>query len=242
MLLPHPRFIKDELFSSDLRRRFPLVEFTILILVGHVRHLPRGNHSSSGHSSLGHSLSGHTPPDTTNEDSSTPPRFFHPSFARTPRCCEAYLHWRVALLSTMYPPTTFESSAGDSSFESSAGPSRKGCRSHAATMISSIHATRDLVPSRTDLLPPYKRYRDSISLEDIVEEDIDTDELEDIEADAIAIEVVVYRDVEDGIDTGIDMEIDVGVDVKDEVEDKVESSDRGTMEVGLCENCQFFEF
>ncbi|GKC98832.1 hypothetical protein Tco_1169107, partial [Tanacetum coccineum] len=27
-------------------------------------------------------------------DSSIPPRFFHPSLARTPRCSEAYLHWR----------------------------------------------------------------------------------------------------------------------------------------------------
>nr|GFC40324.1 hypothetical protein [Tanacetum cinerariifolium] len=34
---------------------------------------------------------------------------------------EAYLRWRSVPLSTMYPPTTFESSAGDSSFESPAG-------------------------------------------------------------------------------------------------------------------------
>ncbi|GJX39082.1 hypothetical protein Tco_0252385, partial [Tanacetum coccineum] len=49
------------------------------------------NHSSFGHSILGHSISGHTPPDTTDADSSTPPRFVHPSLARTPRCSEAYL-------------------------------------------------------------------------------------------------------------------------------------------------------
>nr|GEV70649.1 hypothetical protein [Tanacetum cinerariifolium] len=42
---------------------------------------------------------------------------------------EAYLRWRSASLSTMYPLSTFESSAGDSSSESSAGPSRKRCRS-----------------------------------------------------------------------------------------------------------------
>ncbi|GKC54256.1 hypothetical protein Tco_1077001, partial [Tanacetum coccineum] len=98
------------------------------------------DHSSSGHSILGHALSRHTPPDTTDSDSSTPPRFVHPSLAWTPRCSEAYLCWR----------------------------------SLAATMTSPIHATRALVPSRADLLPPRKRFRDSISPEDSVKEDIDT--------------------------------------------------------------------
>ncbi|GKB37514.1 hypothetical protein Tco_0882456 [Tanacetum coccineum] len=137
------------------------------------------DHSSSGHSISGHSLSRHVSLDTTVADSSTPPRFVHPPLSRTPWCSEAYLHWRSAPLSTMYPPTTFESSAGDSSSESSAGPSRKRCRSPAATVTSSIHATRALVLSRADLLPPRKRFRDSISPEDNVEEDIDTDVLAD---------------------------------------------------------------
>ncbi|GJT07601.1 putative reverse transcriptase domain-containing protein [Tanacetum coccineum] len=189
------------------------------------------DHSSSGHSILGHSLSGHTSPDTTVVDSSTPSRFVHPSLARTPWCSEAYLRWRSAPLSTMYPPTTSESSAGDSSSESSAGPSRKRCRSPAAIVTSSIHATRALVPSCANLLPPRKRFRDSISLEDSVKEDIDTDVLEDIEADATAVEVAVDRDVMAEVDAGIDMEVDVEVDVEDEVEDEVESSDRGTIEV-----------
>ncbi|GJS16727.1 putative reverse transcriptase domain-containing protein, partial [Tanacetum coccineum] len=133
----------------------------------------------------------------------------------------------------MYPPTTSESSAGDSSSESSAGPSRKRCRSPAATVTSSIHALRALVPSRVDLLPPRKRFRDSISPEDSVEEDIDTDVLADIEADATAVEVATDMDVEAGVDAGIGIEVDVGVDVEDEVEGEVESSDRGTMEVGV---------
>nr|GEX17850.1 hypothetical protein [Tanacetum cinerariifolium] len=91
------------------------------------------DHSSSGHSILGHSLSGRASPDTIIADLSTPPRFVHPSLARTPWCSEAYLRWRSAPLSTMYPPTTSESSAGDSSFESSAGLSHKRCRSLAST-------------------------------------------------------------------------------------------------------------
>ncbi|GKF97538.1 hypothetical protein Tco_0293359, partial [Tanacetum coccineum] len=191
------------------------------------------NHSSSGDSISGHSLPGHTPPDTTDADSSTPSRFVHPPLARTPWCSEAYLRWRSAQLSTMYPLTTSESSTGDFSSESSAGPSRKRCRSPAATVTSSIYSTRALVPSRADLLPPRKRFRDSISPECSVEEDIDTDVLEDIKAEATAVKVVVDRDIEARIDVGISMEVDVGVDVEDEVEDEVESSNRGTMKVGV---------
>nr|GEW75578.1 hypothetical protein [Tanacetum cinerariifolium] len=122
---------------------------------------------------------------------------------------------RSALLFTMYPPMTSESSAGDYSLESSAELSRKRCRSPAATVISSIHATRALVTSHADLLPPRKRFRDSISPKDSVEEDIDTDMLEGIEADDTAVEVVVDRDVEAGIDVGFGMEVDVRIDILD---------------------------
>nr|GEU98188.1 hypothetical protein [Tanacetum cinerariifolium] len=106
-------------------------------------------------------------------------------------------------------------------------------RSHTAIMTLSIHAKRALAPSCVDLLPPRKRFRDSISSEDSVKEDIDTDVLEDIEADAIAVEVAVDRDVEARIDACIGMEVDVRIDIEDEVEDEVEYSDRGTIEVGL---------
>nr|GEU38959.1 reverse transcriptase domain-containing protein [Tanacetum cinerariifolium] len=141
---------------------------------------------------------------TTDADSSTPPRFVHPPLAKTPRCNEAYLRWRSAPLSTMYPLTTSESLSVDSSSESSAGPSRKRCRSPAATVTSFIHATRALVLSHADLLLHLERFRDSISPEDSVEEDIDTDVLEDIQADVAANEVKVDRDVEAGIDTAIE--------------------------------------
>nr|GEU45727.1 hypothetical protein [Tanacetum cinerariifolium] len=178
-------------------------------------------------------ISRHTPPDTTDANSSTPPRFVYPPLARTPRCSEAYLHSRFAQLSTMYPPRTSESSTRDFSSESSNGPSRKRCRSAVANMTSSIYATRALVPSLADLLQHRKRFMDSISLEDSVKENINTDVLEDIEADATAIEVLVDKDVKAGVDTSIDMEIDVRVDVEDEVEDEVESINRGAMKVGV---------
>nr|GFA74873.1 hypothetical protein [Tanacetum cinerariifolium]GFA74906.1 hypothetical protein [Tanacetum cinerariifolium] len=77
------------------------------------------------------------------------------------------------------------------------------------------------------------RFRDFISPEDSVKEDIDLDVLEDTEDDATTIDVAVDRDVEDGIDAGIGMEVDVRIDVEYEVEDEVESSDRGTMKVGV---------
>ncbi|GJW93107.1 hypothetical protein Tco_0172779 [Tanacetum coccineum] len=120
----------------------------------------------------------------------------------------------------MYLLTTFESSAGDSSSESSAGPCRKRCRSPATTVTSSIYALRALLPSHVDIFHS-------------VEEDINTDVLSDIEADATTVEVATYMDVEAGVDVGIGMEVNVGVDVEDEVEGEVESSDRGTMEIGV---------
>ncbi|GJX57801.1 hypothetical protein Tco_0287698 [Tanacetum coccineum] len=191
------------------------------------------DHSSSGHSILGHSLSGHTPPDTTIADSSAPSRLVYPPLARTPQYSEAYCRWRSAPLSTMYPPMTSKSSAGDSSSESSAGPSRKRCRSPAGTVTSFIHTLRALVPSRADVLPPPKRFRDFISPKDSVEEDINTDVLADIEADATTVEVAADMNVEAGVDAGIGIEVDVRIDVEDEVEGEVDSSDRGTMEVGV---------
>nr|GFB55268.1 hypothetical protein [Tanacetum cinerariifolium] len=110
-----------------------------------------------------------------------------------------------------------------------ASPDTTRCRSPAAIVTSSTHATRVLVPSRADLLPPRKTFRDSISIEDSVEKDIDTGVLEDIKADATAVEVTIDRDVKARVDAGIDMEVSVRIDVEDEVE----SSDRGTMKVGV---------
>ncbi|GJR95713.1 hypothetical protein Tco_0267887 [Tanacetum coccineum] len=81
------------------------------------------------------------------------------------------------------------------------------------------HASRALFLSSVDLLPPRKMFRDSISPKDSVEEDIDTDVLADIEANATTVKVVADMDVEAGVDAGISVE--------------VESNDRGTMRVGV---------
>ncbi|GJY02475.1 hypothetical protein Tco_0360627 [Tanacetum coccineum] len=100
--------------------------------------------TSSGHSTLGHSLSGRTPSVTTIAVSSKPSRFIYPPPTRTLRGSKAYRRW----------PS--ESLDGDSSFESSVGTSRKRCRSPATTVRLSIPASRALVPTRADLLPPSK--------------------------------------------------------------------------------------
>nr|GEZ81649.1 hypothetical protein [Tanacetum cinerariifolium] len=136
----------------------------------------------------------------------------------------------------MYPPMTSESSAGDFSFESYVGLSRKRYRSHAATMTSSIHATRALVHSLADLLPHRKRYwyggRCWVDVEDEVEVEVQSSDREHLEQ------------VEEGLQDIYDHVIKIPlqrywyggrcwVDVEDEVEVEVQSSDRGTMEVGV---------
>nr|GFC40600.1 hypothetical protein [Tanacetum cinerariifolium] len=178
-VVPHPGF-GIAVWKSI--RSLPSHRLALRYTLHHLHRFTSG--SSSGHSSSdllssrhsisGHSLSEHASPDTIVANSSTPPRFIYPPLARTLRCSEAYLCWRSAPLSTMYPLKTSESSAWDSSSESSSRPSHKRCRSPATNVTSSIYATRALVPSHANLLPPRKRFRDSILLEDSVEEDIDT--------------------------------------------------------------------
>ncbi|GJY72024.1 reverse transcriptase domain-containing protein, partial [Tanacetum coccineum] len=238
---PHNAMLNRALTTRKSVKPLPSHRLALRYTSHHLDHFTFGSssshssldHSSSGHSILGHSLSENASPDTTVVDSSTSSIFVYPPLARTLQCSEAYHRWRSAPLSTMYPPMTSESSAVDSYFESSAGPSCKRCRSLAATVTSSIHDSRALVPSRADLLPPRKRFRDSISPKDSVEENIDTNVLEDIEVDATADKVAVDRDVKAEVDAGIGMEVNVGVVVEDEVEDEVESSNRGTMKFGV---------
>ncbi|GJT81325.1 hypothetical protein Tco_1055667 [Tanacetum coccineum] len=63
-------------------RRAILIRPALRYTSHHLDHFTSG--SSSSYSSSGHSLSEHTPPDTTDADISTPPRFVHRSLARTP--------------------------------------------------------------------------------------------------------------------------------------------------------------
>ncbi|GJX97964.1 hypothetical protein Tco_0354983 [Tanacetum coccineum] len=134
--------------------------------------------SSSSDSSPVHSL-GLDASDQAHSGSSTrdvSPRLCYPP-RRAPRCSEAFRRWCAAPLSTWYPPTTSESSSGDSSerpmhlSSHSAGPSRKRCRSPVDSVPLSMPVTGSLAPTRADLLPPRKRFRDSYSSEASLEED-----------------------------------------------------------------------
>nr|GEX45287.1 putative reverse transcriptase domain-containing protein [Tanacetum cinerariifolium] len=89
-----------------------------------------------------------------------------------------------------------ESSSGDSlkrprhSSSLSAGPSHKRCRSRANFVPSSTPVTGSLAPTRADLLPPRKRYRDSYSPETSMEEDIEIDTTKTEDGREMAIEIV----------------------------------------------------
>nr|GEY54248.1 putative reverse transcriptase domain-containing protein [Tanacetum cinerariifolium] len=152
------------------------------------------------------------------------PRLGYPP-VRAPRHSEAFHRWCAALLSTLCPPTTLESSSGDSSERSphspshSAGPSRKRCRSLANYVPSSTPVTRSLAPTRVDLLPPRKRFRDSYSPETSTEEDteIDTTDI----GDGRELYIVDGDDVRDHIE----------VDPRDDREE-FEASARDTMVLG----------
>ncbi|GJR50135.1 hypothetical protein Tco_1400656 [Tanacetum coccineum] len=163
----------------------------------HVSHHSSDHHSSSDSSSSGSSSDSSfvrsSRYDSSGQAHSGPstrvvsPRLVYPP-VRTPHCSEAFMHWRSAPLSTLYPPTTSESSLGSSSERSldsslpSFGPSRKRCRSPTASVPSPTHGSRSIAPTPANLLPPRKRFRDSYSPED--------NEVESIE-DGVSIRVEI---------------------------------------------------
>nr|GFA00879.1 hypothetical protein [Tanacetum cinerariifolium] len=144
--------------------------------------------SSPMDSSLVYSL-GLGAPDQAHSGSLTKvvsPRLGYPP-VRATRHSGAFRRWCAVPLSTLYPPTTSESSSRDSSerplhlSSHYARPSRMRCRSRTDYIPSSTQVMRSLAPTRDDLLPPRKRFRDSYSPETSMEEDIeiDTTETED---------------------------------------------------------------
>ncbi|GJW24611.1 hypothetical protein Tco_0038422 [Tanacetum coccineum] len=142
-----------------------------------------GSSSDASSDSLTDSLSVHSSgfdaSDQAHSGSSTrvvSPRLVYPP-VRAPRRSEAFRHWRAAQLSTFYPPTTSESSSGDSSerplhsSSHSAGPSRKRCRSPVDSVPSSTPVMGSLAPTRADFLPHRKRFRGLYSSEASIEDD-----------------------------------------------------------------------
>ncbi|GJY51427.1 hypothetical protein Tco_0442274 [Tanacetum coccineum] len=188
--------------------------------------------SSSSDSSPVHS-SGLDAPDQAYSGSSTrdvSPRLGYPP-RRASRRSEAFCRWCAALLSTLYPPTTSESSLGDSSerplhsSSHSAGPSRKRCKSLVDYVLSFTPVMGSLAPTRADLLPPRKRFRYSYSSEASIEEDT--------EGDPIETEVDMELGIGDGDDVRDHVEIDPR-DVRDDTEEyEADTSARDTVEVGI---------
>ncbi|GKE99615.1 hypothetical protein Tco_0022966, partial [Tanacetum coccineum] len=188
--------------------------------------------SLSSDSSLVHS-SGLDASDQAHSGSSTidvPPRLCYP-LRRALQRSKAFRRWCAAPLSTLYPPTTSESSSGDSSKRPlrsslhSARPSRKRCRSSVDSIPSFMPVMGSLAPTRTDLLPPCKRFRDSYSFEASVEEDT--------EIDPIETEVDMELGISDRDDVRDHVEIDPR-DVRDDTEEyEADTSAGDTVEVGI---------
>ncbi|GJW90312.1 hypothetical protein Tco_0167865 [Tanacetum coccineum] len=107
----------------------------------------------------------------------------------------------------------------------SAGPSRKRCRSLVDSVPSSTPVMRSLAPTRSNLLPPRKRFRDSYSSEASIEEDT--------EIDSIETEVDMELGIGDGDYVRDHVEIDPR-DVRDETEKyEADTSAGDTVEVGI---------
>ncbi|GKF23086.1 hypothetical protein Tco_0075408 [Tanacetum coccineum] len=135
---------------------------------------------------------------------------------RAPRRSKEFCHWCAAPLSTLYPPTTSESSSGDSSerplhsSSHSAGPSRKRYRSLVDSVPSFTPIMGSLSLTRADILPPRKRFRDSYSSKASIEEDT--------EIDPIKTEVDMELGIGDRDDVRDHVEIDPR-DVRDDTEE-----------------------
>ncbi|GJZ59221.1 hypothetical protein Tco_0615037 [Tanacetum coccineum] len=200
-------------------------------------HLNRPHHHPSSSSLSSDSLpvysSGLDAPDQAHSGSSTrdvPPRLCYPP-RRAPRRSEAFRRWCAAPLSTLYPPTTSESSSGDSSerplhsSSHSAGPSHKRCRSLVDYVPSSTPVMGSLAPTPADLLPPRKRFRDSYSSEASIEEDTKIDPIE------------TEVDMELGIGDGDDVRDHVEIGrryIRDDIEGyEADTSAGDTVEVGI---------
>ncbi|GKA02954.1 reverse transcriptase domain-containing protein [Tanacetum coccineum] len=196
--------------------------------------------SSSDHSSSDHSLADHSPANHTSYHSTSDQSLFRHSLPLLPVGMKHRLWLQSPVLSTHFSSTakSYPSDSPATTLDRhlhlpphSARPSLKRCRSPATTVPSSIPASGALVPTRDDLLLPRKRFRDFISPEDSIEEDIEANVLAYIKDDATVVEVAADMDVKAEVDAGIGMEVDVRVNIEDEDEGEAESSDRGTMEV-----------
>ncbi|GJW12721.1 hypothetical protein Tco_1578548 [Tanacetum coccineum] len=127
--------------------------------------------------------------------------------------------------------TTSESSSGESSerpmhlSSHSARPSRKRCRSSVDSAPLSMPVTGSLAPTRADLLPPRKKFRDSYSSEASIEEDT--------EVGLTGTGVDMELGIGDGDEVADHVEIDHR-DARDDTEEyEADASTGDTAEVGI---------
>ncbi|GJZ02788.1 hypothetical protein Tco_0520749 [Tanacetum coccineum] len=153
---------------------------------------------------------------------------------RAPQHSEVFRRWCAAPLSTLCPSTTSKSSSGDSSerplysSSHSSRPSRKRCRSSADSVLLSTPVTGSLAPTRADLLPPRKRFRDSYSPETSMEEDTESDPAE-AEADIELEEHEADTSARDTVEVGVDpRSIPVAVEESEEPVGEDSSGSSGT--------------
>ncbi|GJT76114.1 hypothetical protein Tco_1042839 [Tanacetum coccineum] len=139
-----------------------------------------------------------------------------------------FIRYKICVIKhILYPPTTSELSS-ERPLHSSlhfAGPSRKRCRYLVDFVPSSMPVMGSLAPTRADLLPPHKRFRDSYWSKASIEEDTDIDPIE------------TEVDIELGIGDGDDVRdhVEIGPrDVRDDTEEyEADTSARDTVEVGI---------
>ncbi|GKD66388.1 hypothetical protein Tco_1308496, partial [Tanacetum coccineum] len=151
----HPGGLCKVLTTRKWVRPLPFHRLALRYTSHHLDHFTSRSslsHSSSDHSSFGHSISGHSLSGHTPPDTTD-------ANSSTPQRFVHRLLARIPRCSEAY----------------------LRWRSPTTIVTSYIHAIRALVPFLVDLLPPRKMFRDSISPEVSVEEDIDTDVLKDIE-------------------------------------------------------------
>ncbi|GJR01526.1 hypothetical protein Tco_0524510 [Tanacetum coccineum] len=106
----------------------------------------------------------------------------------------------------LYPPSKSESSTGILLSESSAGHPRKRCRYPTATVTSSFHAMRGIVPSRADHSFYSQRFREStvstcrisIGMEVDVGVDVEDEVEDEVESYRLGIPLQRVEDIETG--------------------------------------------
>ncbi|GJZ50671.1 hypothetical protein Tco_0604861 [Tanacetum coccineum] len=230
LLLSHPGFVNGQRFLSDSVRLSPSVDLTAPILMGRVSYSSSsGSFSdSSSDTSSGQSHSG----SSTRVAS---PGLVDPP-VRTPRCSEAFMRYKSTPLSTLYPPTTSESSP-DSSFERSLDssspsvrPSRKRCRSPTTLVSSSTPVLRSIALALANLYPR-KRFRHSYSFEASKEEHMEIGTADEETVADLGIIDGVGAHTEDGICMGVEVATS---DIRDDEEEfEAEASAGGTMEIAV---------